>query len=85
MVEDGSFLRLSNINLGYTLPKRIAAKVKASGLRVYVTANNIYTFTKYTGYDPEVSTRNSTGLTPGVDFGAYPRTRSFVIGANLSL
>lgn len=84
MVEDGSFLRISNINLGYTLPKKIASRLRANGLRVYVTANNIYTFTRYTGYDPEVSTRNSTGLTPGVDFGAYPRTRSFVFGANLS-
>ncbi|TZF86100.1 TonB-dependent receptor (plasmid) [Pedobacter sp. BS3] len=84
MVEDGSFLRINNISLGYTIPKKVLSKIHAGNLRVYVTGYNLYTFTKYSGYDPEVSTRNSTRLTPGVDFGAYPRSRSFVAGANLS-
>ncbi|MBB5437741.1 TonB-linked SusC/RagA family outer membrane protein [Pedobacter sp. AK017] len=84
MIEDGSFLRISNVSLGYTLPKAWLSKVKVSGARIYVTGYNLHTFTKYSGYDPEVSTANSTGLTPGVDFGAYPRTRSFVAGVNVS-
>lgn len=85
VVEDGSFLRINNISLGYTLPKHITSKLKISGLRIYATAYNLGTITGYSGYDPEVSTRNSTGLTPGIDFGAYPRSRSFVAGLNLSL
>lgn len=85
MVEDGSFLRISNISLGYTLPKKIISFAKLTSLRAYVTASNIYTFTKYSGYDPEVSTRNTTGLTPGVDFGSYPRPRTVVFGLNIAL
>lgn len=84
MIEDGSFLRISNVSLGYTFPKNWVSKLKMSGARVYVTAYNLHTFTKYSGYDPEVSTANPTRLTPGVDFGAYPRSRSFVAGVNVS-
>ncbi len=84
MVEDGSFLRINTVSLGYTLPGKVLSKIHARKLRVYITGYNLHTFTNYTGYDPEVSTRNSTRLTPGVDFGAYPRSRSFVAGANLS-
>lgn len=82
-VEDGSFLKLSNITLGYTFPRRIIQKCGLSKLRVYATANNLATWTKYSGFDPEVSTMGS-GLTPGVDFGAYPKSRSFVFGINVS-
>lgn len=84
VIEDGSFLRLNNISLGYTLPKHLISKLKINGLRIYATATNIATITGYSGYDPEVSMRNVGGLTPGVDFGAYPRSRSFVAGLNLS-
>jgi TonB-linked SusC/RagA family outer membrane protein len=84
-VEDGSFLRISNVTLGYTLPKQLTRKFSVENLRVYATANNLAVFTKYSGYDPEVSTRNSTGLTPGVDWSAYPRNRAFVFGINLTL
>ncbi|RZK37559.1 MAG: TonB-dependent receptor [Hymenobacter sp.] len=52
---------------------------------MYVTANNIYTFTGYSGYDPEVNTRRSSPLTPGVDYGGYPRSRLLLVGLNLSL
>ncbi|MEI7421974.1 MAG: TonB-dependent receptor [Prolixibacteraceae bacterium] len=83
-VEDGSFLRINNVTLGYSIPKSILKKVKLTKCRLYTTANNLYTFTKYTGFDPEVSTRNSTGLTPGVDWGAYPRSRTLTVGINLS-
>ncbi|UOQ82552.1 SusC/RagA family TonB-linked outer membrane protein [Hymenobacter sp. 5414T-23] len=84
-VEDGSFLRVNNITLGYTLPKLLTARAKIQTLRFYVTLNNLYTFTKYTGYDPEVNTRRATPLTPGVDYAAYPRSRAFLFGLNLSL
>jgi hypothetical protein len=84
-VESGSFLRLNNITVGYSLPKDLIAKVKLTQLRFYVTANNLYTFTKYSGYDPEVNTRRSSPLTPGVDYGGYPRSRLLLFGVNLSL
>ncbi|AHJ97135.1 SusC/RagA family TonB-linked outer membrane protein [Hymenobacter swuensis] len=84
-VEDGSFLRINNVTLGYTLPKALTTRAKVQQLRFYVTLNNLYTFTKYTGYDPEVNTRRSSPLTPGVDYAAYPRSRAFLFGLNLSL
>jgi TonB-dependent starch-binding outer membrane protein SusC len=83
-VEDGSFLRLSNITLGYTLPKNIARKLLAQNIRVYATGHNLHTFTKYSGPDPEVSTRRSSPLTPGVDFSAYPKASTFVAGINVT-
>lgn len=82
-VEDGSFLRLSNITLGYTFPKQLIRKAGIENLRLYATGNNLALWTKYTGYDPEVSTKGN-GLTPGMDFGAYPRSRSFVFGLNVT-
>lgn len=82
-VEDASYLRLSNITLGYNFPKTLIRKASIQSLRLYATASNLWTWTKYTGLDPEVSTRGN-GLTPGVDFGAYPRSRSFVFGINLA-
>ncbi|MDU0371507.1 TonB-dependent receptor [Hymenobacter endophyticus] len=84
-VEDGSFLRINNVTLGYTLPKTLTTRAHVQQLRFYVTLNNLYTFTKYTGYDPEVNTRRSSPLTPGVDYAAYPRSRAFLFGLNLSL
>lgn len=85
IVEDGSFLRLNNITLGYTVPKKLLTRFNLSSLRFYATANNIHTWTKYSGFDPEVSTRNSNGLTPGVDWGAYPRSKTFIFGVNISM
>ncbi|MDR0414600.1 MAG: TonB-dependent receptor [Prevotellaceae bacterium] len=82
-MEDGSYLRISTITLGYTLPKSLMQKVYISSLRVYCTVNNPYTFTRYSGYDPDVSTSGSI-LTRGLDNSAYPRTRSWVVGLNLS-
>jgi TonB-dependent starch-binding outer membrane protein SusC len=81
-IEDGSFLRVNNITLGYTLPTALTSKAKIQNLRIYGTVNNLKVFTKYSGYDPEVATRNSDPLTPGVDFAAYPRARVFVLGVN---
>lgn len=82
-VEDGSFLKLSNVTLGYTFPKAWLKKLGVSKLRLYATGSNLFTWTKYSGFDPEVSTMGN-GLTPGVDFGAYPKSRSFVFGINLA-
>lgn len=83
VVEDGSFLRLKTITLGYTLPKKISNKIGVSAARIYVTGDNIYTWTNYSGPDPEVSTRNSV-LTPGFDWSAYPRAKSFTGGVSLT-
>jgi len=83
-IEDGSFLRINNVTLGYTLPTTLSKRVKISSLRVYATVNNLATITKYSGYDPEVTARRSDPLTPGVDFGAYPRSRTWVFGLNVS-
>ncbi len=83
-VEDGSFLRLSTLTLGYTLPKAIVSKAYIQNLRFYATGYNLFCWTKYSGFDPEVSTRRNTNLTPGVDYSAYPKSRQFVFGFNLS-
>ncbi len=82
-VEDGSFLRFNNLTIGYSLPKSVLKALKLSQLRFYGTLYNIITWTNYTGYDPEVDTQRSTPLTPGVDYSAYPRSRSFNLGLNL--
>lgn len=83
VVEDGSFLRLKNISLGYTLPTRLLRKAGIGSMRVYIAADNIHTFTSYSGPDPEVSTRNSV-LTPGFDWSAYPRSFGVTGGVNLT-
>ena len=83
-VEDGSFLRLNTLTLGYTLPKSLLNKVKIQNLRFYLTGYNVFCLTSYSGYDPEVSTIRKTNLTPGVDYSAYPKSRQFVVGVNLN-
>jgi TonB-linked SusC/RagA family outer membrane protein len=83
-VEDGSFLRINNLTLGYTFPKSLLSKIRVANLRIYGTVNNLATFTKYTGYDPDVNTRRSDPLTQGVDFAGYPRARTWVTGINLN-
>jgi hypothetical protein len=81
-VEDGSFLRLNTLTLGYTFPKRMVRKAGISNLRLYVTGYNLWLLTKYTGYDPEVNTMS--GLTPGIDCNTYPRSRTYTFGVNLT-
>ncbi len=83
-VEDGSFLRLSTVTVGYTLPANISNKLKMKKLRVYASGNNVFLLTNYTGFDPEVSTRRNSNLTPGVDYSAYPRSRSIIFGLNVN-
>ena len=83
VIEDGSFLRLKNVSLGYTIPSRQLRKAGISSMRIYVSADNIWTLTDYSGPDPEVSTRNSV-LTPGFDWSAYPRAYGFTAGVNIT-
>ncbi len=82
-MEDGSFLRVNNLTIGYSLPVGALARAKITRLRVYLTANNLATLTSYSGYDPEVSVRRSP-LTPGLDYSAYPKSRSYIFGVNVS-
>lgn len=80
-IEDGSFLRLNNITIGYSFPVKNISRLKMSTLRFYLTANNLAVITGYSGYDPEVSVRNDP-RTPGLDYSAYPKSRSFIFGVN---
>ncbi len=88
-LEDGSFLRLKNVILAYNLPKQFLAKYKISSLKFFIQAQNLKTWTKYTGFDPEVSTFTSTdpanNVSQGTDFLTYPQARSFSFGLNLGL
>jgi TonB-linked SusC/RagA family outer membrane protein len=84
-VEKGSFVRINNITLGYSLPSAWIRRAGFASARIYGTVNNLAVFTNYSGYDPEVSTRRRTPETPGVDYSAYPRSRSFIVGINVSL
>jgi hypothetical protein len=86
-VEDGSFLRLNNLSLGYSLPKNVTTALHMTKVRVYATVYNAFIWTKYSGYDPEVSSTRSDGysqLTPGVDYSAYPKSRNYTLGINVT-
>ncbi|MFT4094557.1 MAG: SusC/RagA family TonB-linked outer membrane protein [Niabella sp.] len=83
VVEDGSYLRLKTVQLGYSLPNALMKKWQIKQIRFYLSCQNLVTWTRYTGFDPEVSTYYST-LTPGFDWGAYPRARTLTVGANIS-
>lgn len=82
-VEDGSYVRLQNVTLGYNLPSNFLSKYKISRIRLYATAQNLATFTKYTGYDPEVGSFNQNVLLSGIDNGRFPSPRSYSFGLNL--
>lgn len=81
-VEDGSYLRIQNVQLGYSLPQSLLDKLNLDNFRIYASVNNLYTFTKYKGYNPDVS--NASPLSAGVDLGQYPQTRTFTTGINVS-
>ncbi|MEQ2410299.1 TonB-dependent receptor [Bacteroides ovatus] len=83
IVEDGSYLRLKTVSLGYTLPVSLTQKWGISLFRIYASAQNIYTWTGYSGYDPEVSIRR-TALTPGFDYSAYPKAMTITLGTNIT-
>jgi len=85
-LENGSYLRLKNLSIGYTLPATTLSKATkgyVSRVRVYVSSNNLLTFTKYTGYDPEVSSRGGNLLNNGIDYAQYPQARTLLVGLNL--
>lgn len=87
LVEDASFLRIKNVSLGYRLGKILNGSFVKSA-RVYVNVQNLYTFTKYSGYNPEVNTTEgdpyiSSALTPGIDYGTYPLARTIIFGINV--
>ena len=84
-LESGSYLRLQNLSLGYTLPRALTQKFKVEKLRVYVSGQNLFTITDYSGYNPEVNARPSKNLTPGEDYGTYPLARTYMFGLNLTL
>lgn len=85
-IEDGSYLRIKNITLGYTFKKSLLKRLHLENLRVYCNIQNLHTFTKYKGYDPEVgaSTQDSSGLVYGLDFGRYPSPTTYSFGLNIS-
>lgn len=88
-IEDGSFVRLKSATLGYNLPKGILKRLHLNRCFFYVTGENILTFTKYSGFDPEVSLYGRSGsseknIAPGIDYGTYPQAREFIVGLNIT-
>lgn len=87
-IEDGSFLRLQSMTLGFTFPKDWTQKFACQSLRLYCTLNNVFCLTGYTGYDPEVNSSirgsKTSGLTPGADFSSYPKSFSWTAGVNIT-
>ncbi|MDP9047914.1 MAG: TonB-dependent receptor [Bacteroidota bacterium] len=84
-VENGAFARLNNVTLGYSFKAEFLRKINVRKLRVFVTGSNLAIKTAYSGYDPDVNTRTASPVTPGVDYSAYPRSRSYIFGVNLTL
>ena len=84
IVEDASYLRLKTIDFGYRLPDAFVKRVKMKSVRVYASAQNLFTITNYSGYDPEVAVYYSP-LTPGFDYSSYPRPKTVVFGLNVTL
>ena len=82
-VENGSYLRLQNVTLGYTIPKEVTEKYSINKLRFFVSAQNLWTLTDYSGYDPEVGSMNQDALVTGIDNGRYPTPRVFSMGLNV--
>lgn len=81
-VEDGSFVRVKNVQIGYTFPATMTQKIGVRKLRIYIAANNLFTFTKYRGFDPDFSTYNP--MSSGIDYGFYPQARTYMAGLNLN-
>ncbi len=82
-IEDGSYLRIQNVTLSYNFQSHLISKIKMNTARVYVSGQNLYTFTKYKGYDPELGSFNNSVLLQNVDYGHYPNPRSITVGANI--
>ncbi|MBL7875332.1 MAG: TonB-dependent receptor [Cyclobacteriaceae bacterium] len=85
LLEDASYLRLKNVSLGYNLPNALVNKIKFRQVRVYASATNLWTYTKYTGSDPEVSTLDGSTAAQGIDFFTLPQVRTLAVGINAVL
>ena len=83
-IENGSFLRLKNLSLGYTLNESVAKRIGVNRIKVYVTGQNVLTFTKYSGLDPELGYANDGNRQLGVDYAQYPQSRSWIFGLNVT-
>ena len=83
-IEDGSFLRLKNLSFGYTLNEGVAKKIGVNRIKFYVTGQNVLTFTKYSGLDPELGYANDGNRQLGVDYAQYPQSRSWIFGLNVT-
>jgi TonB-dependent starch-binding outer membrane protein SusC len=83
-IEDGTYIRLKNITLGYNLSKDVAARISAKQVRVYVSAQNLLTITNYKGLDPEANFYDQNNLQPGIDYGVYPNYRTYTVGVNVT-
>jgi hypothetical protein len=83
-IEDGSFLKLKNLSIGYTLPTSLLNRYAISRIRLYVSSQNLFTITKYTGLDPEIGIHNGNATQNGVDNGTYPSSRYFTFGVNVT-
>jgi hypothetical protein len=83
-VEDGSYIRLKNITLGYSVPSSVLSRIGVTKLRAYISGTNLITLTKYTGYDPEVSAYNSNDAQIGVDLSNYPTARTITFGIDVT-
>jgi hypothetical protein len=81
-IEDGSYLRIQNISFGYNLPKNLISKARLANVKVYISAQNVYTFTKYRGYDPELGSFNNSVTNMNIDYGHYPNPRTLTVGGN---
>jgi hypothetical protein len=85
-VENGSYFRLRSLNFGYNLPNSLINKIHLTSLRVFVTGTNVFTLTKYSGYDPEVSSFNlGTDSGRGIDISNYPTAKTVTFGINVTL
>jgi hypothetical protein len=82
-VEDGSYARMKDLQIGYTLPQQVASKLKIERLHIYLQISNLFTLTKYSGLDPEILSTDNTSF--GVDSGVYPTSQTFMFGVNLDL
>ena len=84
LIEDGSFLRLSTLTVGYTFPQRWLSRLGVKSLRLYFSGSNLFTLTGYSGYDPEVNTFAFDGLRRGIDMNSFPQSRSYIFGLSVT-
>jgi len=83
-IEDGSFLRIKNVTLSYSFPANSLSQLSISNAKVYVTAQNLFTFTSYSGFDPEISSNGQSAYFPGYDLGGYPKARTILLGLTVT-